>query len=170
MHLTSVTIRDLRSFRQLSWELPDSNLKGWHVIIGDNGSGKSTFLRAISLALCGPMQVLGLREDWDTWLRESADCGSAAVRVSDETRWDKWAGGGRPLKNFSPSSQFALRRNDDGHAQVTRGNNRHNPDRHLSGVANLVGFQQPTVPFAVFPVAMLNKRNFSIRIRFLAGT
>jgi ABC-type cobalamin/Fe3+-siderophores transport system ATPase subunit len=35
----------------MTWTIENSQAAGWHVIIGDNGSGKSTFLRSIALAL-----------------------------------------------------------------------------------------------------------------------
>ncbi|WP_346331270.1 AAA family ATPase [Prosthecobacter sp. SYSU 5D2] len=53
MHIKSVKIQNIRSFPSLDRELQGSKLSGWHVIIGDNGAGKSTFLRSIALALCG---------------------------------------------------------------------------------------------------------------------
>jgi len=51
------------------------------VIIGDNGSGKSSVLRAAALALVGPAQAWGLRQDWDTWLRREAARGEVKVTL-----------------------------------------------------------------------------------------
>ena len=38
------------------------------MVLGDNGSGKSSFLRAIALALVGAGRAEGLRQSWNDWL------------------------------------------------------------------------------------------------------
>ena len=65
MYLRRVHIQNVRSIAALTWELPpDVDGPGWHVILGDNGAGKSSFLRSIALALVGPMAAAGLRQSW----------------------------------------------------------------------------------------------------------
>ena len=74
MHLRRVHIRNVRSIADLTWELrPEASGPGWHVILGDNGSGKSSFLRSIALALVGPTEAVGLRQSWDEWIRTGSD-------------------------------------------------------------------------------------------------
>jgi predicted ATPase len=74
MHLRRVHIRNVRSIAALTWELPpEISGAGWHVILGDNGAGKSSFLRSIALALVGPTEAAGLRQSWTEWLRTGAD-------------------------------------------------------------------------------------------------
>jgi energy-coupling factor transporter ATP-binding protein EcfA2 len=74
MHLRRVHIRNLRSIDELEWRLPeDARGPGWHVVLGDNGSGKSTFLQAIAIALIGPQQLPALRQSWHGWLRRDED-------------------------------------------------------------------------------------------------
>jgi len=51
MYITKISLKNIRSLKSISWEIEKEQCPGWHVIIGDNGSGKSTFLKAISLAL-----------------------------------------------------------------------------------------------------------------------
>ena len=73
MHLRRVHIRNLRSIDELEWKLPEgAQGPGWHVVLGDNGSGKSTFLQAIAIALIGPQQLPALRQSWHGWLRRGA--------------------------------------------------------------------------------------------------
>jgi predicted ATPase len=73
MHLRRVHIRNVRSIADLTWELPSEIAgAGWHVILGDNGAGKSSFLRSIALALVGPAEAAGLRQSWTEWLRTGA--------------------------------------------------------------------------------------------------
>jgi hypothetical protein len=69
MYLTRISIENIRAIRRLEWEVPLKQAPGWHVILGDNGSGKSSVLRAIALALVGPAEAMALREDWARWKR-----------------------------------------------------------------------------------------------------
>ena len=83
MYVRRVTIRNIRSIAELTWELPAQTCSaGWHVILGDNGSGKSTFLRAIALALMGKKEAGGLRQRWVDWIRVGADTGSIQLAIS----------------------------------------------------------------------------------------
>ena len=47
--LSSVSLRNIGPFTELDIELADD----WNILLGDNGTGKSTVLRAIALGLCG---------------------------------------------------------------------------------------------------------------------
>ncbi len=42
---------------------------GWHVIIGDNGAGKSTIVRSIALGIVGPNDARALRLNLNNWIR-----------------------------------------------------------------------------------------------------
>ncbi|WP_326544692.1 ATP-binding protein [Mycobacterium sp. 2-64] len=71
-------------------------LAGWAVITGDNGSGKTAFLKAISLALLGPEQVNSLVPDLRGWIAEGADRGTISVEVKPDHEVDKMKRGGFP--------------------------------------------------------------------------
>lgn len=74
MHLRRIHIRNLRSIGELEWKLPDdAKGPGWHVVLGDNGAGKSTFLQAIAIALIGPKELPALRQSWHGWLKRDAE-------------------------------------------------------------------------------------------------
>jgi ABC-type methionine transport system ATPase subunit len=49
MYIKQVVLKNLRSIASADWEIDDSRDGGWHVVIGDNGAGKSTFLRSLAL-------------------------------------------------------------------------------------------------------------------------
>src|SRR5687767_11177439 len=40
MYLTRFSLQNIRAIEALEWEVPLQNAPGWHVILGDNGSGK----------------------------------------------------------------------------------------------------------------------------------
>jgi predicted ATP-binding protein involved in virulence len=73
---------------------------GWHVIIGDNGSGKSSFIRSVALALVGPMQAPALRANWRDWLRWNCDEGTISLTIEKDDNHDKQTGKSAPLKNY----------------------------------------------------------------------
>jgi len=86
MHIKRIEITNIRNIEKLVWELPDGqDLAGWHVLIGDNGSGKTTILRAIALGLIGIGQdrVEGLPLFHDSFLRLSADFGQIGIWHED---------------------------------------------------------------------------------------
>lgn len=78
MYIINIKIENIRSIKRLEWSVGNPPA-GWHVVIGDNGAGKSTFLRAVSLALLGREESSALREDWRTWLASEAVKGSSRV-------------------------------------------------------------------------------------------
>ena len=96
MHVQRLTIENIRSIRQLDLDLRgEENPAGWHVLLGDNGAGKSTVVRALALALMGQFNAYATREDWSRWLAAGCKSGevSVALNVHDE---DRWIGKGRP--------------------------------------------------------------------------
>ncbi len=100
MHLRQIKIREVRSIRSLDWELPESKSgAGWHVIIGDNGSGKSSVLRSAALSLIGPRDALALRLSWDDWLRKGEEKGSAEVWIRPNPQYDRFVGKGPKPKS-----------------------------------------------------------------------
>ena len=55
MYIKSLNIKNIRSIHDFAMEF--ENPAGWHVLIGDNGAGKSTIIRSIALALVGPEEA-----------------------------------------------------------------------------------------------------------------
>lgn len=89
MYLRKIGIQNIRSISELSWEVPKGKEAGWHVLIGDNGSGKSTFLRAIALALVGVSEAAALRQVWRDWIGKDASSGEIDLHLSFDLKLDK---------------------------------------------------------------------------------
>ena len=54
MYIQKAEIKNIRSITD--FEIEFKNPAGWHVLIGDNGAGKSTIIRSIALALVGEVK------------------------------------------------------------------------------------------------------------------
>lgn len=94
MHVERLTIRNIRSLRQFTLELDPAETAGWHVLLGDNGAGKSTIVRSLALALMGGPNAHATREDWARWISHDWHTAvvEAVLRQHDD---DKWVGSGR---------------------------------------------------------------------------
>ena len=94
MHVRKLEISDIRAIRHLKIEVP-ATCAGWHVILGDNGSGKSSVIRALALALIGPAEAPAARQDWASWVRRGASAGQIEVEVTHQSEFDRWTKRGR---------------------------------------------------------------------------
>ncbi|HEX4965457.1 MAG TPA: AAA family ATPase [Thermoanaerobaculia bacterium] len=72
MYVLKAEIVNVKSIGYLTWSVPLEQAAGWHVVLGDNGSGKSSVLRAIGLALVGHENALALRLPLENWVRKGA--------------------------------------------------------------------------------------------------
>ena len=79
MYIQKAEIKNIRSIEK--FEIEFKNPAGWHVLIGDNGAGKSTVIRSIALALIGETQAQGLRANWGDWISGQKDDGDVKVSM-----------------------------------------------------------------------------------------
>ena len=98
MHVQRLTIENLRSIRSFKLRLKREDSAGWHVILGDNGAGKSTVVRALALALMGRSNAEATRQDWSRWPAENCDSGHVSVQLNGHDK-DDWSGQGRTSSN-----------------------------------------------------------------------
>lgn len=111
MYVKRVDITHVRAVRKISWVLPAAASRpGWHVVVGDNGSGKTSFLRSIGLALVGPATALQLRQSWDQWLTKGQAKGRIRVRLERDAHYDKLSGKGGPPAGGVYEAMIALTR------------------------------------------------------------
>lgn len=131
MFLHKIELRNLRSIEHLEWQINDRDAYGWHVIIGDNGAGKSGLLRAVALALVGPKEALALRQDWNEWLRWGATEGMVHVALNWDPAADKFSKKGKLPKNHYLDAAVFFER--DMHGVSIFPPNNVNPERHVWG-------------------------------------
>lgn len=97
MYIQKAEIKNIKSIEHFEIEFP--NPAGWHVLIGDNGSGKSTIVRSMALALVGQKQAQGLRQNWSIWLNKQRKTGRIILRVLRDVKLDKYVF----LENLNPA-------------------------------------------------------------------
>jgi energy-coupling factor transporter ATP-binding protein EcfA2 len=132
MYLRRVRLKNIRSITELEWVIPSAKEPGWHVVIGDNGSGKSTFLRAIALALVGPTEAIALRQDWNDWLTVNETEGDIRLDLSYNPELDKFSGRGQLVKRYLLPVLVRFSR-EDGEIKLVRPQVNLSPDRHVWG-------------------------------------
>jgi hypothetical protein len=107
VHLESIHLENLRAFRALSIPLvPPSNAQGqWLVLLGDNGMGKSTILRALVFALAEPDIIASLLAGATAlFRRDDSISGFATVTLGGVVfRTDLVAESSRESARFFPS-------------------------------------------------------------------
>jgi len=101
------------------------------VVIGDNGSGKSTFLRAIALALVGPSEAIALRQDWNDWLSRGESQGSITLWLKSNSFLDRFAGRGRTPDSLPGFALRLSRQNGEVDLKGSRLQGKNNPDKHV---------------------------------------
>ena len=108
MYLHRIVLEHIRGFEQLDFKLarPDGSYAGWTVFTGDNGSGKSSLLKAIAVGLVGRDTARALQPSFNRWVRHGAPDAEGSiqleiVRVEDD---DELANQGR-----RPEARFPAR-------------------------------------------------------------
>ncbi len=89
MYISKVEIKNIRSIGEFEMAFPSKGQAGWHVIIGDNGAGKSSVVKSIAMALIGPSEIKALRISPEDFLRKGKVFGKSVVWVNQPNKGDK---------------------------------------------------------------------------------
>ncbi|MDJ1505580.1 AAA family ATPase [Xanthocytophaga agilis] len=110
MYIQKVSIKNIRSIQRFEMEF--ENPAGWHVLIGDNGAGKSSIIRSIALGLVGPEEILGIKPNWNNWITWKEDNGSVELGIEPEEGIDSQDSTSGIGKSFT--LQLNFRRDPEG--------------------------------------------------------
>ena len=71
MFLKRIVLKDVRCIRELDLSFDDSDgkVRKWTLLLGENGCGKSTILRALALLLGGSEALAELLGEPGSWIR-----------------------------------------------------------------------------------------------------
>jgi predicted ATP-binding protein involved in virulence len=84
MYIRKVNIENIRSIDQFQMTFPEGKEAGWHVLIGDNGAGKSTIVKSIALALLDYSDIVASNQDWNEWLQRDQPLGKIDLSILSE--------------------------------------------------------------------------------------
>jgi energy-coupling factor transporter ATP-binding protein EcfA2 len=83
MYLRRIEIENLRAIRELTLDFgTTTQTRRWTVLLGENGCGKSTVLKAIGLVLAGSDALAELLEDPDAWVRNGAKIARVRAEIT----------------------------------------------------------------------------------------
>ena len=101
MYIGRTVLSHVKGFSELDLDFASNSgsYPGWAVVTGDNGSGKTALLRAISLAILGPDQSRGILPDLSGWITDGADRATISVEIIPHGEYDKTLRGGYPVKS-----------------------------------------------------------------------
>lgn len=94
MYINKIEITNIRSIKHFSMTFKSP--AGWHVLIGDNGAGKSSIIRSIALCILGVdnAKALSSFEDFANWLPPDTEKGSITIKAERDNSFDMPAYGG----------------------------------------------------------------------------
>ena len=134
MYIKQLKIKNIRSISDFEMTFP--NPAGWHVLIGDNGAGKSTIVRAVAAALIGPYEIPAARLIWKDWLKKGEEQGEVNLEVYQDEEYDKADSNYKfPNENLI-KNRFILSKRNDNHVGVMHGEVRMRNNNEVSMALN----------------------------------
>ncbi|WP_018686165.1 AAA family ATPase [Actinokineospora enzanensis] len=105
MYVSRVRLVNVRGFHDgravdLDLRRPDNSYAGWTVLAGRNGSGKTSLLRGIALAVGGPAAARTLVADFDNWISVGKRVATAAVQLTFDLTFERFKKGRPPERPF----------------------------------------------------------------------
>ncbi len=108
MYIQKVNIENIKSIK--NFEMEFENPAGWHVLIGDNGSGKSSIIQAIALALIGSDEIAGIQPNWNDYLKWGENKGTIQLAINTTDADQRLSSGKTSRLNYK--SVIRLKRED----------------------------------------------------------
>jgi hypothetical protein len=91
LYIRKITLENIKTFSKFTWQLEkDEDPAGWHVLLGDNGSGKSSFIKCAVLALLGVDEANKTRIAFESWISKGCDVGSVKLDICPAEGLDQW--------------------------------------------------------------------------------
>jgi predicted ATP-binding protein involved in virulence len=118
MPLRRLAVRNVRSLREIDIDFSrGEDWRHWTVLLGENGTGKSTLLRCIALAMAGSDAIAELFRDPPTWVRNGEE--KASIEAEFTTK-DGELRQARLEWQVTDSISTVLRRNGENLDQLDR--------------------------------------------------
>lgn len=112
MYIKKIEIKNIRAISDFKMEFAEGKEAGWHVLIGDNGVGKSSIVRAVALSIIGPADAQALRLQLKDWIQRSQEEAEIILAIQRDQARDGYAGKKAPLKRpFALSVKISREKN-----------------------------------------------------------
>jgi predicted ATP-binding protein involved in virulence len=102
MSIKKIRLKNIRGFKELEFDLSRNDkdvYAGWTVFTGDNGSGKSSLLKAISIALIGKDASRALQTTFEGWIRFGEKESMIELEIIPHSSEDTFSPQGNSPKN-----------------------------------------------------------------------
>lgn len=100
MYIKKIELKNIKAFNHYTWSLDDTEPRpGWHVLLGKNGSGKSTFIRSAAVVLIGVFESLRSRAAIGDWISKGKNEAFIHAVIEPDNDYDSRAGKGRISKD-----------------------------------------------------------------------
>ena len=109
MHVQKARIQHIKGLSDVEMDFSNAPVAGWHVVLGDNSSGKTTLIRALALGLVGPTEAMALREDWGRWVEAGYDEGEVRLEIIRSAEYDKPGVRGKPRPDIEYTAKLQIR-------------------------------------------------------------
>ncbi|MGX5879455.1 ATP-binding protein, partial [Burkholderia gladioli] len=116
MYLRRFVVENVRSVSFLEMQFEKGKEAGWHVILGSNGSGKSSVVRAFSLLAMGEKEAYASRQDFSRWIRSGEVEAAISGAFTMDPDYDVVAGKGQAPSRLI-SAAVVLFTNEDSYAR-----------------------------------------------------
>lgn len=102
MYLRKLIIENIRSIERLEMDFERGREAGWHIVLGTNGSGKSSIVRSIALLLMGEKEAYAARQDFSRWMRSGEETSKVSGALTMDEFFDGLSGQGpAPQKSIT---------------------------------------------------------------------
>ncbi len=120
MYLKTIQLTNIRGFADLKFDLsrPDGSYAGWTVFTGDNGSGKSSLLKAIAVALTGKETARALQPSFQRWVKEGETWGRIDLAIVPERGLDEFSDRGMTAYKPFPATVILSANGKDTNLEV----------------------------------------------------
>ncbi len=109
MYIVNAKIENIRSIRHYELNFKPEECAGWHVLIGDNGAGKTTMVRALALAMVLPVEALVPQRNYLEWVRRGEECGVIFSYIARHEEFDTLRGEPKGVLGVVASVDFDAR-------------------------------------------------------------
>ncbi len=95
MYIREVCLKRIKRINELQLQFEEGQEAGWHVLLGDNGAGKTSVIRAIALGLIGPNDYKALRLNLREWISSGQNKSEIGLCLTRDYLYDQAVGSGK---------------------------------------------------------------------------